>query len=151
MPVNDGEEGEATLLQFRAKLYTLESKEKGWKERGVGTLKLNVNRAYIDYHEDGTPVLGSFDPSGRDEDEGDRTASAPTAARLIMRQENTHRVILNTVILKALKFEEKPSNSAIQILFTAFEDTKPVNMLLKVLPLLMILSAAANTLQDVRS
>lgn len=133
VPVNDGEEGEATLLQFRAKLYTLVSKEIGWKERGVGTLKLNVPRTFVDYDENGVPIPGSFDPSG--EDDSDESADGPaptTAARLIMRQENTHRVILNTVILKALKFEEKPSGSAIQILFTAFEDTKPVNMLLKV-------------------
>ncbi len=131
-PVNDGEEGEATLLQFRAKLYTLVSKEKGWKERGVGTLKLNVSKSFIDYDENGVPILGSFDPSGADGDDEEGGESNTPAARLIMRQENTHRVILNTVILKALKFEEKPGGTAAQILFTAFEDTKPVNMLLKV-------------------
>jgi hypothetical protein len=149
VPVNDGEEGEATLLQFRAKLYTLESKEQGWKERGVGTLKLNANKTFVDYYDDGTPILGSFDPSARDENDGEGAGPAPVAARLIMRQENTHRVILNTVILKAQKFEEKTVNSAVQILFTAFEDTKLVNMLLKVIDMFILLHCTANHLKDV--
>lgn len=52
-----------------------------------------------------------------------------------MRQENTHRVVLNTAILSAMKFTDKPSQNAAQILFTAFEgetEAKPINMLLKV-------------------
>jgi len=52
-----------------------------------------------------------------------------------MRQENTHRVVLNTVIVRAMEFKPKPSASAAQILFTAFEgekESKPINMLLKV-------------------
>lgn len=131
-PVNDGEEGEATLLQFKAKLYTLVSRVIGWKERGFGTLKLNVPKSFVDYDENGVPVLGSFDPSGAyDDDEEGGKSNAP-AARLIMRQENTHRVILNTVILRALKFEEKPGAAQARIVFTAFEDGKPVNMLFKV-------------------
>lgn len=122
------------MLQFRAKLFAIESKEKGWKERGVGTLKLNVPKSYVDYDHNGLPIPGSFDPSGAEdrEDDDGNLLPEPVAARLVMRQENTHRVILNTVIIKALKFEEKPSNTAVQILFTAFEETKPVNMLLKV-------------------
>jgi hypothetical protein len=109
------------------KLYTLESKEAGWKERGVGTLKLNVPKTYVDCDISGAPLLGTFDPSGGEEDE-----SGPKVARLIMRQEHTLRVILNTPILKGLEFKEKPSSSAAQILFKAFEDGKPVNMLMKV-------------------
>lgn len=52
-----------------------------------------------------------------------------------MRQENTHRVVLNTVILAGMEFQEKPAASTAQFLFTAFEgdkEPKPVNMLLKV-------------------
>jgi len=55
--------------------------------------------------------------------------------RLIMRQENTHRVILNTFIVKAMEFIPKPSSSPPQLMFTAFEgepEPKPINMLLKV-------------------
>lgn len=130
MPINDGEEGEATLLQFRAKLFTFVSG--AWKERGSGTLKLNVPRIYVDYDEHGIPIPGSFNPSARDDSDEEGGEPVPTVARLIMRQENTHRVILNTAILKALKFEEKTSPSGPRILFTAFEEGKPVNMVLRV-------------------
>jgi hypothetical protein len=125
--VESGEEGEATLFQCRAKIYTL-SKDKGWKERGVGTVKVNVPKSAVDYDDiSGTPIPGSFDPSAIEEEDG-----GPTVSRLIMRQENTHRVILNTPIVKGLKFEERPSNKAIQILFTAFEEGSHIQMLLKV-------------------
>lgn len=128
-PVDDGEAGEATLLQLRGKLYTLESKETGWKERGVGTLKVNVNKSCVEMGENGQPIPDSLDFSTMDDNE-----NVP-AARLIMRQENTHRVILNTIIVQAMGFQQKPSSAtAVQILFTAFEgekESKPANMLLK--------------------
>lgn len=132
VPVDDGEAGETTLFAFRAKIFAIESKEKGWKERGVGTIKLNVPKSYVEYDENDMPILGSYDPSGREEEE-EESASSLVPARLIMRQENTHRVILNTPIIKALKFEQKQgSGNSTQILFTAFEGEKPINMLLKV-------------------
>lgn len=128
--VEDGESGEATLLQLRAKLFAIESKDAGWKERGVGTLKINVPKSSVTLDDNGVPIPGSFDIS--DIDDGDE---APKVARLIMRQENTHRVVLNTVIIKAMEFKDKPSASTAQIMFTAFEgetEPKPINMLLKV-------------------
>ena len=85
------------------------------------------------FDENGQPVPGSFDASGLEEEDAD--PSAPQVARLIMRQENTHRVILNTIIVRAMEFKPKPSTSSAQILFTAFEgdkEPKPINMLLKV-------------------
>ena len=119
-------------MQLRAKLFALESKEAGWKERGVGTLKINVPKGCVEYDEiTGLPQPGSFDKSGVDDDD----ESAPQSPRLIMRQENTHRVILNTIILPAMEFIDKPTTTAAQILFTAFEgekDPKPINMLFKV-------------------
>lgn len=115
-------------------MFAIDIKEKGWQERGVGTLKINVPEACASFDENGVPIPGSFDISGlEDEDEGESTA--PRVPRLIMRQENTHRVILNTVILRAMEFKEKPSTTGGQILFTAFEGdkgSKPTNMLLKV-------------------
>ena len=42
--VPTGEEEEDTVYQTRAKLYVMQS-DGGWKERGTGTLKLNVRRA----------------------------------------------------------------------------------------------------------
>ena len=44
MIVHTGEEGEETVYQCRAKLYVMQS-DGGWKERGVGALKLNVKSA----------------------------------------------------------------------------------------------------------
>lgn len=128
--IEDGESGEATLLQLRAKLFAIESKDAGWKERGVGTLKINVPKSSVTLDDNGVPLPGSFDISGIDDDD-----EAPKVARLIMRQENTHRVVLNTVIIKAMEFKDKPSASTAQIMFTAFEgetEPKPINMLLKV-------------------
>jgi hypothetical protein len=119
-------------LQIRAKLFAIDSKDVGWKERGVGTLKINVPKSTVDYDENGLPIPGSFDISGLDSEEDE---NAPRVARLIMRQENTHRVVLNSVIVPAMEFKDKPATSAAQILFTAFEgdkEPKPINMLLKV-------------------
>jgi hypothetical protein len=130
--IEDGESGEATLLQMRAKLFAIDSKEAGWKERGVGTLKVNVPKSCASFDENEAAIPGSFDASGLEDEDEDPTA--PRVARLIMRQENTHRVVLNTVIVRAMEFKDKPSNSSAQILFTAFEgdkEPKPINMLLK--------------------
>lgn len=132
MQIDDGEAGEATLLQLRAKLFALESKEVGWKERGVGTLKINVPKSCVSYDDNGVPIPGSFDASGLEDEDADSTG--PRVARLIMRQENTHRVVLNTIIVRAMEFKDKPSTTTAQIIFTAFEgdkEPKPVNMLLK--------------------
>jgi hypothetical protein len=118
---------------MRAKLFAIESKETGWKERGVGTLKINVPKSCASFDENGAAIPGSFDASGLEDEDEDPTA--PRVARLIMRQENTHRVVLNTVIVRAMEFKDKPSTSSAQILFTAFEgdkEPKPINMLLKV-------------------
>lgn len=133
MRLDDGEAGEATLLQLRTKLFALESKEVGWKERGVGTLKINVPKSCVSYDEYGMVIPGSFDISGLEEEDPESTG--PRVARLIMRQENTHRVVLNTIIVRAMEFKDKPATSTAQIIFTAFEgegEPKPVNMLLKV-------------------
>ncbi|EPQ66298.1 Bgt-5129 [Blumeria graminis f. sp. tritici] len=51
-----------------------------------------------------------------------------------MRQENTHRVVLNTIILPEMTFENKNATSSSQLVFTAFEgdkELKPIMMLLK--------------------
>ncbi|KAK8847631.1 hypothetical protein IAR55_005490 [Kwoniella newhampshirensis] len=69
--VTTGEEDEETVYQTRAKLY-VSDKEAGWKERGVGILKLNVRRG------DG---LG---------------------ARLVMRADGVFRLLLNSKLYKGL-------------------------------------------------
>lgn len=133
VPVEDGEAGEATLLHVRAKLFALTSTEAGWKERGVGMLKINVPEANVAYDDDGHPIPGTFSKTPSDDVES--ASAAPSIPRLILRQENTHRVILNTALTKQMIFKDKPAASSAQIYFTAIEgdqDPKPVSMLLKV-------------------
>lgn len=130
--VDDGEAEEATLLQIRAKLFALESKEAGWKERGIGTLKVNAPKTCVSYDENGSVISGSFQFSGVVNEAKEPTTSC--VARLIMRQENTHRVVLNTVILRSMTFENKNAASSSQFVFTALEgekELKPIMMLLK--------------------
>ena len=78
-----GEEGEATEYSCRAKLYNFVANAEGkkeWKERGLGVIRLNVQNAT----------------------QGD-DASSPRA-RLLMRADGSHRVILNTPVTKEIKF-----------------------------------------------
>jgi len=58
----------------RAKLYTMEGegKERTWKERGVGNIKLNV------------------------------TKESPKKARFVLRADGTHRLILNAAVTKTM-------------------------------------------------
>lgn len=86
-----GEEDESTEFSARAKLYTFAANDEGkkeWKERGFGVVRLNVRRLQPD--EDQKPK-----------------------ARLLMRAEGSHRVVLNTPVTKEIKYGtpsgEKPS------------------------------------------
>ncbi|CAK7220867.1 hypothetical protein SCUCBS95973_004302 [Sporothrix curviconia] len=161
--VDDGEAGEATLLQVRARLYYLDKDLGGWKERGAGMLKINVPEQCVEFDRDGSVIPASFDAStlGEDgdddaDDEGDEEAASQDAddksengskpaakpktsvaastkrsvVRLIMRQDSTHRVILNTAVLTSTEFKERQTLKATTVLFTAFEgnDAKPVSM-----------------------
>ena len=72
-----GEETEETVFSCRAKLYHFEGKE--WKERGVGTFKINT----------------AWAPSSEE--------SQDRKSRLIMRTDGVHRVVLNTPIFKGMK------------------------------------------------
>lgn len=88
-----GEEDESTEFSCRAKLYTFSADHEGkkeWRERGFGVLRLNVRR--------------------RQPDEEDQTPKA----RLLMRAEGSHRVVLNTPIKKEISYGtpdgDKPNN-----------------------------------------
>jgi hypothetical protein len=139
--LDDGEKGETTIVQVRAKMFYLE-KDEGWKERGAGMLKINVPETCVSFDEAGAPIPGSFDASGLGDEEDEEDGGAAKGhkvTRLIMRQDHTLRVLLNTVILPAMEFQEKASLKAVGIMFTAFEgeNAKPVNvhMRVSVLPL----------------
>ncbi|KAI9693076.1 MAG: hypothetical protein M1822_005071 [Bathelium mastoideum] len=105
--MNTGEDDESTRFLSRAKLYAFlaaeGSTEKTWKERGLGNIKLNVSR-----------------PDDEKPDERQKV-------RLIMRAEGSQRVMLNTPVLKDIKFGDvqggKPSGQT--ILFRGTIDEKP--------------------------
>ncbi|KAK0619896.1 hypothetical protein B0T14DRAFT_432068 [Immersiella caudata] len=118
--VDDGEGGEVTLLAVRAKMYHME-KGVGWKERGAGMLKVNVPRSTIEFDDYGNPEPSSFGASVL-EDDDEEQANAKKNVRLIMRQDHTLRVILNTVVVPAMTFQLNQKLKAAFVLFTAFED-----------------------------
>ncbi|KAI1338527.1 hypothetical protein F5Y15DRAFT_120475 [Xylariaceae sp. FL0016] len=124
--VDDGETAETTILAVRAKLYSLDKATKSWKERGAGNLKINVPLPCVDIDEGtGGAIPGSFDASALEDADS-------KVVRLLMRQDATHRVILNTAVIPAMKFQEKSSLKATFILFTAVEDGGAVSMQMKV-------------------
>ncbi|KAK4112146.1 PH domain-like protein [Canariomyces notabilis] len=122
--IDDGEGQELTLFSARAKMYIME-KGVGWKERGAGMLKINVPKSTVDLDDQGVPDPTTFDASALDDNNGDEEAEEGHAGRkhvrLIMRQDHTLRVILNTVILPAMKFQLTNRLKAATVLFTAFE------------------------------
>ncbi|KAL1836811.1 hypothetical protein VTJ49DRAFT_4627 [Mycothermus thermophilus] len=117
--VDDGESEEVTLFSVRAKMYVME-KGVGWKERGAGMLKVNVPKATVelDPEQGGAPDPASFDASVLADEKEERRKHV----RLIMRQDHTLRVILNTVLLPAMKFQVMNRLKASTVLFTAFEE-----------------------------
>ncbi|KAL2167783.1 hypothetical protein VTG60DRAFT_843 [Thermothelomyces hinnuleus] len=115
--VDDGEGSEATLFSVRAKMYVME-KGVGWKERGAGMLKVNVPKSTVELDANGAPDPSSFDASVLANEQDGK----PKHVRLIMRQDHTLRVILNTVVLPAMKFQVTNRLKASTVLFTAFED-----------------------------
>lgn len=125
MEVADGEDGEITLLQVRGKLYSLAKDSKTWKERGAGNLRINAPHSSHDADEQGEPIPGSFDPSSLD-------IAESKAVRLVMRQDATHKLILNTVVIPSMKFEHKETKGNVAyILFTAIEgdgDATPMQL-----------------------
>lgn len=128
--VDDGEAGEVTVLQLRARIYFLDKSATpaAWKERGAGNLKINVPEACVDLDDNNLPIPGSFDASTLEDADNKNV-------RLIMRQDSTHRLLLNTVIIPAMSFQEKPTNKTVCVLFTAIEDKgEPVSIQLKVSP-----------------
>ncbi|KAK3398709.1 hypothetical protein B0T20DRAFT_438016 [Sordaria brevicollis] len=125
--VDDGEGEDATLLAVRAKIFIME-KGVGWKERGAGMLKVNVPKASVKRDHSGNWNSRSFDASALVEDNGDGESGGSggrKSVRLVMRQDHTLRVILNTAIVPAMEFVVTKKLKASYVLFTAFEGTEP--------------------------
>lgn len=125
--VDDGEGQEVTLFSVRAKMYLME-KGVGWKERGGGMLKVNAPKSTVELDSHGVPDPASFDASGLGAEDDDGRKHV----RLIMRQDHTLRVILNTVILPAMKFQVTNRLKTSTVLFTAFEGGEARQVQMKV-------------------
>ncbi|KAF1813499.1 hypothetical protein P152DRAFT_473220 [Eremomyces bilateralis CBS 781.70] len=115
--VETGEETETTEFTSRAKLFAFHKDANGggaWKERGTGNLKLNT-------------AEGDGKSEGR-------------KARLLLRVDGTHNLVLNTPIIKELKFHgvnsDKPKDG--RVIFSTFvkgeKGVEPVLMQLRLKP-----------------
>jgi hypothetical protein len=125
--VDDGEGQEVTLFSVRAKMYLME-KGVGWKERGGGMLKVNAPKSTVELDKHGVPDAASFDASVLADEDDERQRHV----RLIMRQDHTLRVILNTVIMPAMKFQVTNRLKTSTVLFTAFEGGEARQVQMKV-------------------
>jgi Ran-binding protein 3 len=116
--VETGEEHERTLFSSRAKLYYFDTKEGGWKERGVGTFKFNVTRS----------------EGSADTDDDTSELAVVKKARFIMRAEGSHRLLLNSPLSGHTKFGDVnglvPKGTT--VLWTGIIEDKPVGLQLRV-------------------
>ncbi|EXJ90515.1 hypothetical protein A1O1_03618 [Capronia coronata CBS 617.96] len=138
--VETGEEGEQTIYQCRAKLYHF---DKEWKERGVGVFKVNIryeSKAIGDEADSNSDSEDSEDEA-KEKEEGDVEAGGQSAfspverrARLIMRTDGVHRVVLNTPVFKDMNVGtsdgKEPSGKT--MLFTGLEEGNPSLFQIKV-------------------
>lgn len=113
--VETGEEREDNLFSSRAKLYI--NDEKQWKERAVGSIKVNV----------------LWD----DESTAEEDAPPKRTARFIMRADGSHRIMLNSPITKDLHLRDPAGGppKGKNALFMGFDNGNLRMMQLKVIAL----------------
>jgi hypothetical protein len=104
--VETGEEQEKTYFSCKAKLFQFTNQE--WKERGIGTFKVNVRVT-----------------DGREDKK---------AARMIMRADGVLRVMLNQPLFKGMKVGDPSGNEpkSKQVNLVGYEDGRTVPLLLRV-------------------
>lgn len=107
--------------------------EIAWRERGAGMLKVNVPaETVVGNSKSGAAAdpWDSFDPSAM----GENAPENPKLVRLLMRQDSTLRVILNTAMAPAMRFDSNEGLKAKSVLFTALEgeEAKPIQVQMKV-------------------
>lgn len=105
--VETGEEDEQTIFQCRAKLYHF---DKEWKERGAGVFKINIRYESKTIGEDAEGEAEKTAGEEEEEEEDDVEAggqpefsTVERKARLIMRTDGVHKVVLNTPVFKNMK------------------------------------------------
>ncbi|KAJ5087553.1 hypothetical protein N7456_011169 [Penicillium angulare] len=101
--IETGEEEEVTVFSCKAKLFGFVNKE--WKERGIGTFKLNATQTDDGY----------------------------ANGRMIMRADGAMRVMLNSPIFSGMNYGDTDNNAPTtkQILLTGNEEGRRVPMLLR--------------------
>ncbi|KAK9329142.1 hypothetical protein V1520DRAFT_344156 [Lipomyces starkeyi] len=130
--VETGEEMETSVFNCRAKLYSLDPTEadKGWKERGVGVLHLNVLK------DDTVTTVVTPEPSSADASK----ESTPTVrerkskARIVMRADGVLKVILNLPLVKGIEVRKGMKSSLVSEKFvriSAWENHKPIQYALR--------------------
>ena len=120
--VETGEEDEETIFSARAKLYHF---EKEWKERGTGVIKVNVRQEKASK----PPTQDDEEQPEKDLEAGDEEDEAgELKARVIMRSDGVHRVILNSPVFKDMSVGDtdgkEPTNTKTMFL-TGMDDGKP--------------------------
>lgn len=113
--VETGEEEEETVFSCKAKLFHF---NKEWKERGLGTFKVNVRK----------------------------NADGKQTGRMIMRADGAGRVMLNSIIFKGMNYgdaKNQPPKSK-QILLASTEEGHTVPLLLRVSRAVHLRCDAAN-------
>jgi Ran-binding protein 3 len=117
--VDTGEEGEEVHFSSRARLYFFDG---AWKERGTGVFKLNIRTA-----EDENTESTEADPEAQ-------VPSGKRKARLLMRADATHKVLLNSPVFKGMKFGAadgtEPTGKLMHL--QALENGKPLPLQIKV-------------------
>lgn len=93
-------------------------------------LKVNVPESSVEFDDVGNPKPESFDASVLETDDGDDETKGRKNVRLILRQDHTLRVILNTAILPAMEFHLTKRLKSSLVLFMAFDgnEVKQVQM-----------------------
>jgi Ran-binding protein 3 len=119
--VETGEEDEETIFTCRAKLFHFE--EKQWKERGVGNLKINVRYE----------PKSDLKPEADDE-EALGIEVMERRARVLMRTDGVHRVILNSPVFKEMNVGTKDGKepSGRTMMLTGMEEGKPKGFQIRV-------------------
>ncbi|KAK5939904.1 hypothetical protein PMZ80_008286 [Knufia obscura] len=117
--VDTGEEGEEVHFTSRARLYFFDG---AWKERGTGVFKINVRTS-----EDG-------DAEPRESDPEAQATNGKRKARLLMRADATHKVLLNSPVFKGMKFGApdgtEPTGKLMHL--QSLENGKPLPLQIKI-------------------
>jgi hypothetical protein len=121
--VETGEEGEEVYFTARARLYHFD--KKAWKERGTGNIKVNVR----------------YEQQTLSKDEKDQEADPEAGfttevrkARIIMRADGVHRVILNTPVFRGMTAGGRQSEEPVgkTMYLDGLEDGQPQLFQIKV-------------------